>query len=100
MVTANSYADNPRVEWIGALIEETSAFRSDIELFYDLHTLVWGPALTDSIEWTTTADLLPERVDGDGTVSWNSNLQWSQAMYILLVESHRRDEPFGLAPAR
>ena len=49
-------------------------------------------------EWTTSAGLLPERVDGDGTVSWNSNLQWSQAMYVLLVESHRRDEPFGLAP--
>ncbi|WP_138007237.1 glycoside hydrolase family 15 protein [Halalkalirubrum salinum] len=49
-------------------------------------------------EWTTSAGLLPERVDADGTVSWNSNLQWSQAMYILLVESHRRGEPYGLAP--
>ncbi|WP_136602920.1 glycoside hydrolase family 15 protein [Salinigranum halophilum] len=49
-------------------------------------------------EWTTSASLLPERVDGDGTVSWNSNLQWSQAMYILLAESHARGEPFGLAP--
>jgi len=48
--------------------------------------------------WTTSAGLLPERVDGDGTVSWNSNLQWSQAMYVLLVESHLRDEPYGLAP--
>jgi hypothetical protein len=42
--------------------------------------------------------LLPERVDGDGTVSWNANLQWSQAMYVLLAESHARGEPFGLAP--
>uniref|UniRef100_UPI0026146AA8 glycoside hydrolase family 15 protein n=1 Tax=Halorientalis sp. TaxID=1931229 RepID=UPI0026146AA8 len=50
-------------------------------------------------EWTTTANLLPERVDGDGTVSWNSNLQWSQAMYVLLVESHRRGESYGLAPS-
>ena len=49
-------------------------------------------------EWTTSAGLLPERVDGDGTVSWNSNLQWSQAMYVLLVESHLRGEPYGLAP--
>ncbi|MFC7131456.1 glycoside hydrolase family 15 protein [Haloferax chudinovii] len=49
-------------------------------------------------EWTTSAGLLPERVDGDGTVSWNSNLQWSQAMYVLLVESHLRDEPYGMAP--
>jgi len=49
-------------------------------------------------EWTTSAGLLPERVDADGTVSWNSNLQWSQAMYVLLVESHLRGEPYGLAP--
>ncbi|SHH01959.1 glycoside hydrolase family 15 protein [Halobaculum gomorrense] len=49
-------------------------------------------------EWTTSAGLLPERVDGDGTVSWNSNLQWSQAMYVLLVESHVRGEPYGMAP--
>jgi GH15 family glucan-1,4-alpha-glucosidase len=61
-------------------------------------------AVTDHIEehaseWTTSAELLPERVDGNGTVSWNSNLQWSQAMYILLVESRRRGEPYGLAPA-
>ncbi|MUW14043.1 glycoside hydrolase family 15 [Halorubrum sp. CBA1125] len=48
--------------------------------------------------WTTSANLLPERVDGDGTVSWNSNLQWSQAMYVLLVESHLREEPYGMAP--
>ncbi|WP_246055615.1 glycoside hydrolase family 15 protein [Halonotius roseus] len=54
--------------------------------------------LDDSTEWTTTAGLLPERVDGDGTVSWNANLQWSQAMYVLLAESHVRGEPFGLAP--
>ncbi|WP_254280675.1 glycoside hydrolase family 15 protein [Haloarcula marina] len=55
--------------------------------------------LDESSDWTTSAGLLPERVDGDGTVSWNSNLQWSQAMYILLTESHDRGEPFGLAPA-
>jgi len=48
--------------------------------------------------WTTSADLLPERVDGDGNVSWNSNLQWTQATYILLVESLRRGEPYGMAP--
>jgi len=54
--------------------------------------------LDESSEWTTTAGLLPERVDGDGTVSWNANLQWSQAMYVLLAESHARGEPFGLAP--
>jgi GH15 family glucan-1,4-alpha-glucosidase len=50
-------------------------------------------------EWTTSAGLLPERVDGEGRVDWNSNLQWSQAMYVLLVESHLRGEPYGLAPA-
>ena len=55
--------------------------------------------LVESTAWTTSAGLLPERVDGDGTVAWNSNLQWSQAMYILLAESHARGEPFGLAPA-
>ena len=49
-------------------------------------------------EWTTSAGLLPERVDGAGRVRWNSNLQWSQAMYVLLVENHVRGEPFGLAP--
>jgi len=54
--------------------------------------------LQESTEWTTTAGLLPERVDGNGTVSWNANLQWSQAMYVLLAESHARGEPFGLAP--
>ena len=51
-----------------------------------------------AVEWTTSAGLLPERVDGDGTVAWNSNLQWSQAVYVLLVESHLRGEPYGLAP--
>jgi len=49
-------------------------------------------------EWTTAAGLLPERVDDIGDVSWNSNLQWSQAMYVLLAESHVRGEPYGLAP--
>jgi len=48
--------------------------------------------------WRTAAGLLPERVDGDGRVRWNSNLQWSQAMYVLLVESLVRGEPYGLAP--
>ncbi|OYR46730.1 glycoside hydrolase family 15 protein [Halorubrum sp. Hd13] len=52
----------------------------------------------DVHEWTTTAGLLPERVDGGGRVRWNSNLQWSQATYLLLVEHHVRDEAFGLAP--
>ncbi len=49
-------------------------------------------------KWTTAAGLLPERVDDIGEVRWNSNLQWSQAMYVLLAESHVRDEPYGLAP--
>lgn len=52
----------------------------------------------DAHEWTTAAGLLPERINGTGEVRWNSNLQWSQAMYILLVESRSRDRPFGLAP--
>ena len=51
-----------------------------------------------AVEWTTSAGLLPERVDSDGTVAWNSNLQWSQAVYVLVVESLRRGEPYGLAP--
>jgi GH15 family glucan-1,4-alpha-glucosidase len=50
-------------------------------------------------EWTTSAGLLPERVDGTGGVAWNSNLQWSQAMYVLLAESQARGEPYGLAPS-
>lgn len=54
--------------------------------------------LQESTDWTTSAGLLPECVDGNGSVAWNSNLQWSQAMYILLVESHDCGEPFGLAP--
>jgi GH15 family glucan-1,4-alpha-glucosidase len=49
--------------------------------------------------WRTAAGLLPERVDGEGRVRWNSNLQWSQATYVLLVESLARGEPFGMAPA-
>jgi len=61
-------------------------------------------AVTDHVtehagEWVTSAGLLPERVDGDGTVSWNANLQWSQATYVLLVESMQRGETFGLAPS-
>ena len=50
--------------------------------------------------WVTAAGLLPERVDGGGNVRWNSNLSWSQAMYVLLVESHARGEPFGFAPGQ
>jgi GH15 family glucan-1,4-alpha-glucosidase len=50
--------------------------------------------------WRTAAGLLPERVDGGGAVRWNSNLQWSQAMYVLLVESHARGSPYGFAPKR
>ncbi|EMA66269.1 hypothetical protein [Halorubrum kocurii] len=41
---------------------------------------------------------LSQRVDGSGRVRWNSNLQRSQAAYVLLVESHVRGEAFGLAP--
>jgi hypothetical protein len=43
LVTANSYASNPRIDFQGTLLEEMSAFRSDVELFWDLHTLVWEP---------------------------------------------------------
>ncbi|EJN59458.1 glycoside hydrolase family 15 protein [Halogranum rubrum] len=53
---------------------------------------------SDAPEWTTAAGLLPEQVDGEGDVRWNSNLQWSQAMYILLAESYAADEPVGFAP--
>jgi hypothetical protein len=42
LVTANRYADSPRNDYEGALIEGTSAFQSDIERFYDLHTVVWN----------------------------------------------------------
>ncbi|MFC5368727.1 glycoside hydrolase family 15 protein [Salinirubrum litoreum] len=53
---------------------------------------------THSQPWRTEAGLLPERVDGAGRVRWNSNLQWAQATYVLLVESLARGEPYGLAP--
>lgn len=49
-------------------------------------------------QWTTATGLLPEAVTSDGDVLWNSNLQWSQAMYVLATESHVRDQPFGMAP--
>ncbi|WP_440989198.1 glycoside hydrolase family 15 protein [Haloarchaeobius baliensis] len=49
-------------------------------------------------QWGTAAGLLPERVDGNGAVRWNSHLNWSQAMFVLLTESHVRGAPFGLAP--
>ena len=55
-------------------------------------------AFEDAHEWTTTAGLLPERVDRSGDVRWNSNLRWSHATYPLLVENHVRDKAFGLAP--
>jgi len=32
------------------------------------------------------------------SASTDSNLQWSHATYLLLVETHVRDEAFGLAP--
>jgi len=54
--------------------------------------------LVHADDWTTAAGLLPERVDGTGAVRWNSNLQWSQAVYVLLAESLERGEPYGLAP--
>ncbi|QWC20012.1 hypothetical protein [Halorubrum sp. 2020YC2] len=38
-------------------------------------------------------------MDRTGDVRWNSNLRWSQATYLLLVENHVRDKAFGLAPA-
>ncbi|TQQ82257.1 glycoside hydrolase family 15 protein [Halonotius roseus] len=49
-------------------------------------------------EWVTSANLLPERVDGAGRPRWNANLLWSQATYVLLAESMRRGEPYGMAP--
>ncbi len=49
-------------------------------------------------QWRTAGGLLPERVDGDGNVRWNSHLNWSQAMFVLLTECHRRGSPFGYAP--
>jgi GH15 family glucan-1,4-alpha-glucosidase len=52
----------------------------------------------DAPTWTTMAGLLPERVDGVGRVRWNANLQWSQAVYVLLAESRARGTPYGLAP--
>ncbi|ELZ33873.1 glycoside hydrolase 15-like protein [Halogeometricum pallidum JCM 14848] len=52
----------------------------------------------DAPTWTSATGLLPEQIRGDGSVRWNCNLQWSQAMYVLLAESHARGEPFGMAP--
>ncbi|SFR64961.1 glycoside hydrolase family 15 protein [Halogeometricum limi] len=52
----------------------------------------------DAPNWTSAAGLLPEQTTGDGSVRWNSNLQWSQAMYVLLAESYVDDEPYGMAP--
>ena len=46
LLTANRY-DDPERGRHGAIIEETSAFRSDIELFYDLHTLAWNAVESD-----------------------------------------------------
>jgi GH15 family glucan-1,4-alpha-glucosidase len=51
-------------------------------------------------QWQTAAGLLPERVDGNGAVRWNSHLNWSQAMFVLLAEQQRRGEPFGFAPSQ
>ena len=50
LVTANCYDGSPRQPDDGALIEETSAFRSDVELFYDLHTVVWDPELGETYD--------------------------------------------------
>ena len=60
LVTANRYADNPRTPHQGALVEETSAFRSDVELFYDLHTMVWDADLGE------THDVRNDAVGGAG----------------------------------
>jgi GH15 family glucan-1,4-alpha-glucosidase len=51
-------------------------------------------------QWQTAAGLLPERVDGNGAVRWNSHLNWSQAMFVLLAEQERRGQPFGFAPSQ
>ncbi|QIO23872.1 glycoside hydrolase family 15 protein [Haloarcula sp. JP-L23] len=50
-------------------------------------------------QWRTAGGFLPERVDGDGNVRWNSHLNWSQAMYVLLTEADVRGAPFGYAPS-
>ncbi|MDS0301313.1 glycoside hydrolase family 15 protein [Halogeometricum sp. S1BR25-6] len=52
----------------------------------------------DALAWTTAAGLLPERVDEHGRPHWNANLQWSQAMFVLLTRSHVDGTPFGFAP--
>ncbi|WP_435333601.1 glycoside hydrolase family 15 protein [Haloarchaeobius sp. TZWWS8] len=54
---------------------------------------------THAENWRTAGGLLPERVDGSGNVRWNSHLNWSQAMFVLLTESHARGAPFGYAPS-
>ncbi|MUV57028.1 glycoside hydrolase family 15 protein [Halogeometricum sp. CBA1124] len=52
----------------------------------------------DAPSWTTAAGLLSEQITGDGGVRWNANLQWSQAMYVLLTETHVREEAVAMAP--
>ncbi len=52
----------------------------------------------DAPTWTTAAGLLPEQIAGDGSVRWNANLQWSQAMYVLLTETLVREETPAMAP--
>ena len=83
LVTANRYADSPRSEYQGSIVEETSAFRSDIELFYDLHTVVWdadlgethgirNDAVASDLDWRSATvpelRLHNEFRFGDGTV--------------------------------
>jgi hypothetical protein len=48
LVTANRYEGAPRNDHRGALLEETSTFRSDVELFYDLYTVVWDADLGET----------------------------------------------------
>lgn len=51
-------------DWRGALIEETSAFRADVEAFSDLHVVLWDA------ERKQTLDVREDAADSD--VSWAS----------------------------
>ena len=43
LTTVNQYPSHrlPEQDWRGALIEETTAYRADVEQFRDVHTLLW-----------------------------------------------------------
>jgi hypothetical protein len=52
----------------------------------------------DASDWTAAAGLLPEYVDERSRPDWNANLEWSQAMFVLLARSHVDGTPFGFTP--